>query len=292
MPNDIPLIKNTIRNMQDEDYKILRIFVSGLKNHDILTLKEVEVFSKIHKEVVNYRIKRLLNLKLINSKKNGFSLLALGLDIMALNILADKEIVTHIGDPIGIGKESDVVEAKSKFDTELAIKFFRIGRTSFRDVRRKRGLYDFQDLHKWHTINIHYAKTEYDFLKKLENSINVPTPLFRSLHCVVMRRLDAKRLCDIHEIKNPCKLLDKILQFIHIAYRNGIVNCDISEYNILVDNNDICWIIDWPQSITINHPNSKEFLKRDVSNIVTFFNKRFNTNRNAEEEFLYIYDPD
>jgi RIO kinase 2 len=99
-----------------------------------------------------------------------------------------------------------------------------------------------------------------------------------------MRRIDAKRLIDIIELEDAQEVLDLILNNIKITYTNGIINCDISEYNILVDQSNIPWIIDWPQSIDTKHPNAKDLLKRDITNIVTFFNKRYSTGRNLPYE--------
>jgi RIO kinase 1 len=33
------------------------------------------------------------------------------------------------------------------------------------------------------------------------------------------------------------------------------------------------YVIDMSQSVLVSHPNAQEFLKRDLSNILTFFNK-------------------
>ena len=73
---------------------------------------------------------------------------------------------------------------------------------------------------------------------------------------------------------------------IRICYNNDIINCDISEYNTVLDNNDNIWIIDWPgEPVTREHLNANDLIKRDVFNIVKFFNRRFGTTKVLEEDF-------
>jgi RIO kinase 2 len=56
--------------------------------------------------------------------------------------------------------------------------------------------------------------------------------------------------------------------------RAHMINGDLSEYNILYDGNRV-WIIDWPQFAPTDHPNAAELLIRDIANVITFFEKRF-----------------
>ena len=54
----------------------------------------------------------------------------------------------------------------------------------------------------------------------------------------------------------------------------NLVHADLSEYNILIDPNDVTPIlIDMGQSVTLEHPNAREFLNRDVQNILRFFSR-------------------
>ncbi len=84
------------------------------------------------------------------------------------------------------------------------------------------------------------------------------------------------------------ELFRHIISGIKILYeRGGMVHADLSEFNILmkgyaereiadVNASEIeiePVIIDMGQSLLLEHPNADAFLKRDVKNIVTFFNK-------------------
>lgn len=265
-----------VRNLGNLEYRILRIFVSSLKHHEIINNQEIVSYSNLHKDRVEYALKNLLKLKLISKTENGFKLVSTGLDIYALKILVDSKIIFGIGKPLGIGKESDVVEAITEFDQDRAIKFFRIGRISFTDTKRKRSIEKRKDVHNWLLINIEAAKREYDFLMKLKQTkMNISTPYFRAMHSIVMHKINGIRLIDYKYLQNPKEILNKIFDQIKIAYEENIVNGDVSEYNIILDENNDIWIIDWPQAVTLDHPNSNFLIKRDINNVIRFFKRKY-----------------
>jgi RIO kinase 2 len=274
-----------VKNLESEDYKLLRVLASGLKQHESLTKDEIVAYSKMHEDIVNFRISRLHGMKLIGKNQIGFSLLMMGLDAIALKMLADNDIIVGIGKPIGVGKESDVLEAITPTKERRALKLFRIGRTSFREARRKRAFAAGQNIHHWLLINIDAAKKECDVLDQLRHTrIRSPVIYYRAMHCIIMNRIeDGSRLIDIKKLNNPKETLQNILYNIGMAYKHNIINCDLSEYNVLLDSNNNIWIIDWPQAVSRRHPNAAELIRRDVYNIVKFFNRRFNLTKNINE---------
>ena len=83
----------------------------------------------------------LLRYKLLsheNQSFDGYRLTYQGYDILALKTLLQRNVIVSVGAQIGVGKESDIFEAKDEHDNELVIKIHRLGRTSFRAVRNKR----------------------------------------------------------------------------------------------------------------------------------------------------------
>jgi RIO kinase 2 len=273
-----------VKNLEPEDYKLLKVLASGLKQHESLTRKEITTYSKIHENIVDFRINRLHDMKLIGKNKGGFTLLMMGLDTVALKMLVDKDIIIAMGKPIGIGKESDVFEAITSSEQGRALKFFRIGRISFREVRRRRTFIGKEDIHQWLLVNIDAAKKEYNALNRLRHSgIRIPVLYYRAMHCVVMNRIDGLRLVNIHELEDPKITLQNILHDIGTAYKYNMINSDLSEYNVLLDSKNNIWIIDWPQVVSRSHPNAADLIKRDVYNIVNFFNRRFDLRKDKDE---------
>ena len=239
-----------VKNLEPEDYKLLKVLASGLKQHESLTRKEITTYSKIHENIVDFRINRLHDMKLIGKNKGGFTLLMMGLDTVALKMLVDKDIIIAMGKPIGIGKESDVFEAITSRKQGRALKFFRIGNA----------------------------------LNRLRHSgIRIPVLYYRAMHCVVMNRIDGLRLVNIHELEDPKITLQNILHDIGTAYKYNMINSDLSEYNVLLDSKNNIWIIDWPQVVSRSHPNAADLIKRDVYNIVNFFNRRFDLRKDKDE---------
>jgi RIO kinase 2 len=273
-----------VKNLEPEDYKLLKVLASSLKQHESLTRKEITTYSKMHENIVDFRINRLHNMKLIGKNKGGFTLLMMGLDTVALKMLVDKDIIIAMGKPIGIGKESDVFEAITSSEQGRALKFFRIGRISFREVRRRRTFIGKEDIHQWLLVNIDAAKKEYNALNRLRHSgIRIPVLYYRAMHCVVMNRIDGLRLVNIHELEDPKITLQNILHDIGTAYKYNMINSDLSEYNVLLDSKNNIWIIDWPQVVSRSHPNAADLIKRDVYNIVNFFNRRFDLRKDKDE---------
>lgn len=278
-----------VRNLGNLEYRILRIFVSSLKHHEIINNQEIVSYSNLHKDRIEYGLNNLLKLKLISKTENGFKLVSTGLDIYALKILVDSKIIFGIGKPLGIGKESDVVEAITEFDQDRAIKFFRIGRISFTDTKRKRSIEKRKDVHNWLLINIEAAKREYDFLVKLkETKMNISTPYFRSMHSIVMYRIKGVRLVDYKHLPNPKEILKKTFEQIKLAYKENIINGDLSEYNIILDENNEIWIIDWPQAVTLDHPNADFLIKRDIQNVIRFFKRKYDLQIDENYYIEYI----
>ena len=290
--SSLEIAAGVVRVLEPEDFKLLKVFASGMKHHESITKEQIVNYSKLHRNSIDYRLGRLHEMKLLGKNESGYTLLMAGLDAVALKIFADKSIVAGVGRPIGIGKESDVIRAVTPSGEERAIKFFRIGRISFRDVRRKRTYGDNEGIHNWLMMNIEAAKKEYDILQALRDTgIRIPITHYRALHSVVMNNIPGSMLVDLKTINTPATALQKILNDIRICYNNDIINCDISEYNTILDDNDKIWIIDWPQAVTRKHPNANDLIKRDVFNIVKFFNRRFGTTKVLEEALEEVVTP-
>jgi RIO kinase 2 len=88
----------------------------------------------------------------------------------------------------------------------------------------------------------------------------------------------------VKDLEQPSTVLQNILFSIGIAYKNQIIHSDLSEYNVLVGQTPgDMWIIDWPQAVATDHPNARYLIKRDIFNIVRFFNRRFAVGKNLDD---------
>ena len=82
-----------------------------------------------------------------------------------------------------------------------------------------------------------------------------------------------KEVANHLELDELERILDIVLRYIRLAYCEArLVHADLSEYNIMVYNNEPV-VIDVSQAIDINHPNAQDFLLHDIATILRFFEK-------------------
>lgn len=262
-----------VSSLNKSDFKILKVFASSLKTRQFLNLSTLSQYSNLNQRLVEHHLERLVKSGLVGKSNIGFTLLVTGLDIYVLKILSNRNTITSIGPQIGIGKEAEIYLAHDSQEKDKILKMFRLGRSSFKQIKRKRDIST--STSSWLLLNIQTAKREYDILNYLrQSSTSFPTPLYRSFHCIVMEPFYGTRLADAESLDDPQSVLEKIISNVKIAYQNGYINGDLNEYNIMV-NNDNIFILDWPQAIKVDTINANVVLLRDVKNILKFFSKKY-----------------
>src|SRR5919109_1784076 len=272
--------------LNKSDFKILKVFASSLKNRQFLNLTTLSQYSNLGQGLIEHHLERLVKFGLISKSNLGYTLLVTGLDIYVLKILSNKNIITALGPQIGIGKEAEVYLARDSLDQDRILKMFRLGRSSFRQIKRKRDISSASN--NWLLLNIDTAKKEYDILTYLKDSSNFfPNPLYRSFHCIVMDAIYGNRLSDIENLDDPKLVLEKIIDNITIAYHKGYINGDLNEYNIIV-NDDKVFILDWPQAVKVDAINAETVLTRDIKNVLKYFSKKFNVQKDSHKIINYI----
>lgn len=280
-----------VKNLEPEDLEVLKAVERSIPSYESVPLKRIQKNTTLHLDQVEFRLSKLNKLGFVTSDRFGTLLLTAGLDVLALNSLVKDGKISGMGKSIGMGKESDVFEVINDSGEQAVIKFYRIGRTSFRTTRKSRSYVDPKYQHQWLTINIRAAAREAEGLTRARN-VGVTTPRFiaRNRNAVLMQEVDGKMLhfCRREELLRPKALLNKVLYNTRLAYiRANMINGDLSEYNVLFDGEDP-WIIDWPQFVTSVHKNASEMLNRDVENIVSFFRKKFELGIQSEKAVSYV----
>jgi RIO kinase 2 len=267
--------------LNKSDFKILKVFASSLKNRQVLNLTTLSQYSSLGQGLIEHHLERLVKFGLISKSNLGYTLLVTGLDIYVLKILSNKNIITALGPQVGIGKEAEVYLARDSSDQDRVLKMFRLGRSSFKQIKRKRDVNT--AINSWLLLNIDTAKKEYDILTNLKDSSNsFPNPLYRSFHCIVMDAIYGNRLSDTENLNDPELVFDRIIDNITIAYHKGYINGDLNEYNILVDDDNVS-ILDWPQAVKIDAINADAVLRRDIQNITKYFSKKFGIEKDSHK---------
>ena len=211
--------------------------------------------------------------------------------LLTLDKLISNKMLNTIDFPISTGKEGNIFRATTPDNKFVAIKIYRISNSTFKHISSYIvGDPRFQSLRKTHK-NIIYAwtKKEYKNLLRLkEVDISAPKPIICMNNVLVMEYIGNKNrsaplLKDI-KLEKPKKTFDEIIEFIKKMYQKAeLVHADMSAYNILIYKNKP-YLIDLGQAVLTNHPNSHDFLKRDITNIVNYFKKY-----NIIEDEIKIY---
>jgi RIO kinase 2 len=240
------------------------------------------------RERVRYALEELGKKRLIGLVGENYILYVPAMDLLALKHYADLDYAISLGKLIAKGKESDVYEVLSAESELYALKLFRLGRTSFRDVRRKRAR-GRSETNTWVSSNYNAARHEFAALNRLAGiTENIPVAVDKDRHTLLLQELPGVRLSNRPPVKDPRKMLKTILATVRDAYVEAkMINGDLSEYNILTDGVKV-WLIDWPQWVPPTHPNGKELLKHDVETVLKFFERAYGVETDSERSIRYV----
>ncbi|KUF86349.1 hypothetical protein AM588_10001127 [Phytophthora nicotianae] len=170
-----------------------------------------------------------------------------------------------LGRQIGVGKESDIYLATQEDGTEVAIKFHRLGRTSFRAVKSKRDYLKNRKSVSWFYMSRLSAMKEYAFLKALyDRDFPTPTPIDCNRHAICMSLVDGYPLNQVRRLANSKDAYDTAMSIVVRLAEYGLVHCDFNEFNIMIGDDGKITMIDFPQMISTSHPNAAELFDRDV----------------------------
>ncbi len=264
------------RDLGQEDFRALASVEAGLRRREFVPKEDLLKYLRSDLPDLDYRLARLDRLSMIQSRGTpykGYRLLPRAYDFLALNVLVQRERIESIGDKIAVGKESEIYEALGTGGQRFVIKFHRLGMTSFHRAANVRGYIGDRRHISWIYAARLAAEREYEALTRLAGQVPVPKPIDHNRNAVLMERFDGAELAQ-SEVARPHKLLEAILSSARRSREIGIIHGDLSEYNVLV-NEDGFVVIDWPQWVDASHPQAEALFQRDLSNILKFFEKKY-----------------
>jgi RIO kinase 2 len=266
------------KTLTNEDLRVLQAIETAMSQHEFVPEEQIAKFTGLSLDRdTEFRLKRLSKLGLIYGRRGGytgFTLNFAGYDCLAINALVKASVIEAFGHSLGIGKEADVFDALTPGKKQVAVKFQRLGRISFRQTQRKRGYT--KEHAGWLFQSRLATEKEMRALRLLYPSgVAVPEPISQNRHVLVMGMIEGVEMAQLKKVPTPKRILREILRNIRKAYVNaGVIHGDLSEYNIIVKPDRHVLLIDWPQYVTKEHPNAEQLLTRDVTNILQYFNRK------------------
>ncbi|MFQ5476269.1 MAG: serine protein kinase RIO [Nitrosopumilus sp.] len=199
--------------------------------------------------------------------------------VMTLYKMITDHIIAYVNGSVSAGKESVLFWGVDDNDVSVALKIYLVSTSNF----KKREPYitgdpRFSNLKKG-TKNLVYlwAKKEFRNLSQCHDAgIPVPQPLHVTNNVLAMKFVGengapCKSLLDSQVDENDYNQAISIIKDLY--HKAKLVHGDFSEYNIFKTENGLV-VFDLGSAVDLRHPNSQEFLKRDINNITKFFNKR------------------
>jgi len=179
--------------------------------------------------------------------------------------------------PINIGKEANVFSAV-KDSKRVCLKIYRLETADFnRMYEYLNSDPRFTNLHlNKRKVIFLWTKREYrNLLKAREAGVSVPTPITFAHNILVEEFIGrdgaAPKIKDLHP-EDAKKFFDKVIQNMRKLYTAGLIHGDLSEYNILNDNDEPV-LIDFGQCTSLKDSQANNYLDRDIRNICRFFKK-------------------
>ena len=181
------------------------------------------------------------------------------------------------GGPISTGKEANVYEAIGEDGETVAVKVYLTTTSNFRQMGDYlEGDPRFEGIKGSTTdVVIAWVRKESSNLERARAAgVAVPEPVAVQRNVLVMEYLGdesgpAPTLNEV-SIENPETAFSVVEEYMRRLYDAGLVHGDLSEYNIVVHEDQLVFI-DVGQAVTVHHPNAEDFLDRDCRNVASFF---------------------
>jgi RIO kinase 1 len=244
-----------------------------------------DVFDLIDKKIE--RIDRDVDkLRIRNKEADDFKVRDEVFDELTLKVLyrlASSGLIQGLGGVISTGKEANVFHALGPDQRELAIKVYRIKTSDFKAMQDYiLGDHRFAQVKKTKKdVVFAWTKKEFRNLTRALNArVRVPEPIKYRDNVLVMEFMGKDGIAfpllknTINRVENIEQFCQTTIEFMKRLYSDaGLVHADLSEYNILVDEQCTPIFIDMGQSVLVEHPHAQEFLRRDVGTMIKFFNE-------------------
>ncbi len=232
-------------------------------------MKTDEAWDKINKVEVDGRISGRHSRRKISERVFDNA------TFFTLSKLARKGAFSEVKSLVSTGKEANVFHGIRDGES-VALKIYAFETSDFRNMSKYiRGDPRFSSWKNKRQLVQLWAQKEFSNLSRIRKHVDCPEPIAVLNNVLVMQfigedGIPALRMKD-KEPEDPKKYFNKIVRYTKKMYDDGIVHGDMSEYNVLDWGKPV--LIDFSQGVVLEHPLAQEFIQRDVTNIVNYFQK-------------------
>ena len=201
--------------------------------------------------------------------------------LMTINELRRDGIIQYIETSLAAGKESKVYLAVAPDSSLRIVKIYLIVSAEFKKrMQYIAGDPRFSDIKRGsRSLIMTWARKEFKNMRTAHAvGVRVPLPIAVKKNVLVMEFVADSEGNPMPALINTEEITlndyQQVIEQMTMLYQKAkLVHADLSEYNIFKTDLGIM-LFDFGSAIDIQHPNSKQFLLRDVMNINRFFEKR------------------
>ena len=265
--------------LRREDWRVLVAIELGMRTHEYVPVPAIERTAHLKRGNAFKSIQLLLRHKLIshvNKKYDGYKVEFRGYDYLALQTFLKAGLELRVESRIGVGKESDVYLMRTRDDKLLVLKLARLGRTSFTRVKDTRDYIEHRRQYNWLYLSRLAAQREFHHLTALhQRGFPVPVPVHANRHAILMSFVNGFPFYSVKAVTNVHVLYNQIVDLLERFAMHGLVHGDFNEFNLILDAQQRVFVIDFPQIVSVTHPDAPRLFQRDLDCVNEFFARKF-----------------
>ena len=265
--------------LKRDEIRALTAIEMGMRNHDFVPTRLIEKLARLKRSNIYKTLQVLLKHKLITHTQlnyDGYKLNFSGYDYLAMNSFVKAGHISSIEMQVGVGKESDIYLVRSADNKLMVLKLARLGRTSFKTIKKNRDYIGDRTQFNWLYLSRLASFKEFKFMEALyKHKFPVPVPVANNRHAILMSFINGFPLHKVKSIVKPEIGYNTLMDIIERFASYGLIHSDFNEFNIMIDNEQKIWVIDFPQMVSTSHQQAEFFFERDVKCINDLFRRKF-----------------
>ncbi|MFQ5970008.1 MAG: serine protein kinase RIO [Nitrososphaerales archaeon] len=243
-------------------------------------MREEDIPKRISKKVLHDLVKLEKEQRILRYHESEYSVFEEVFDkstLMTLYDIMNANVFSYLNGVVASGKESRVYCGVKDDNTSVAVKIYLVASSDFKHrLQYIAGDPRFGSIKKGmrNIVNL-WARKEFKNLQTAHDAeVPVPQPIYVKSNILVMQFIGddgvpapTLNLCEVTQ-----KHYREVLKTVSQLYKAGLVHADLSAYNIFLHKKNLV-LFDFGSAVDVSHPNTKQFLSRDISNINKFFSK-------------------